>query len=565
MRDAVTRHVGGSFFGISLALVLAVSPAAATPFHFSTGNPDGKMATATRPESGDTFEIESADDFILPTDTSITHATFRGLLPSGSPLSNITQVIVEIYRVFPKDSDTTRTINVPTRSNSPSDIAFTGTDSAAGSLTFEASIDGSFTAANSVQPGGIHPGPNQTTGGNGPVTGQAVAFDVTFTPPIVLPADHYFFIPQVVLTSGQFFWLSAPKPIGAEGTPFSMDLQSWTRDANLDPDWLRVGTDIVGGDAPPAFNAAFSLDGVEVFPFHFSTGDPDGNMATATRPASDGSFEIEAGDDFVLAGQASITHATFTGLLPSGSAVSDISDLVVEIYRVFPNDSDTTRQIKVPVRTNSPADEVFTSADSAAGTVSFFEVTVVAGSFTAANSVQPGGIHAAPDQTTHGDGPVTGQEVMLDVTFSPPIVLPADHYFFIPQVTVTSGNFLWLSAPKPIGSSGTPFTGDLQSWTRDANLDPDWLRVGTDIVGGSPAPTFNAAFSLDGNQAFSCIGDCSGDGTVTIDDLITMVNIALDEAELKTCVVGDANRDGAITVEEIITAVSNALNSCPGT
>ena len=29
-------------------------------------------------------------------------------------------------------------------------------------------------------------------------------------------------------------------------------------------------------------------------------------------------------------------------------------------------------------------------------------------------------------------------------------------------------------------------------------LDPDWLRVGTDIVGGNPAPTFNAAFSLDG-------------------------------------------------------------------
>ena len=29
-------------------------------------------------------------------------------------------------------------------------------------------------------------------------------------------------------------------------------------------------------------------------------------------------------------------------------------------------------------------------------------------------------------------------------------------------------------------------------------LDPDWLRVGQDIVGGSPFPTFNAAFSLVG-------------------------------------------------------------------
>ena len=39
---------------------------------------------------------------------------------------------------------------------------------------------------------------------------------------------------------------------------------------------------------------------------------------------------------------------------------------------------------------------------------------------------------------------------------------------------------------------------DLQAWTRDQFLDPDWLRVGMDIVGGTTPPTFNAAFSLDG-------------------------------------------------------------------
>ena len=45
---------------------------------------------------------------------------------------------------------------------------------------------------------------------------------------------------------------------------------------------------------------------------------------------------------------------------------------------------------------------------------------------------------------------------------------------------------------------GMPFSPDLQSWTRDDFLDPDWLRVGTDIVGGDPAPTFNETFSLTG-------------------------------------------------------------------
>jgi len=47
----------------------------------------------------------------------------------------------------------------------------------------------------------------------------------------------------------------------------------------------------------------------------------------------------------------------------------------------------------------------------------------------------------------------------------------------------------------------TPIAPDLQSWIRNANLDPDWLRIGTDIVSGSTPPTFNAAFSLSGTTA----------------------------------------------------------------
>ena len=88
------------------------------------------------------------------------------------------------------------------------------------------------------------------------------------------------------------------------------------------------------------------------------------------------------------------------------------------------------------------------------------------------------------------------------MTFSTPFDLPAGHYFFVPQVELSSGNFYWLSAPKPIVPPGTPFTPDLQTWTRDELDAPDWLRVGTDIVGElSPAPTFDAAFSLTGAAA----------------------------------------------------------------
>src|SRR5439155_16855691 len=113
------------------------------------------------------------------------------------------------------------------------------------------------TASNSIL-NGINPAPNQTTGGEGPVTGQEVVFDIDFTTPFNLPPGHYFFVPTVQLTSGEFFWLSAPRPIVAPGTPFGPDLQSWIRNDALAPDWLRIGTDITG-QGP--FNAAFSLSG----------------------------------------------------------------------------------------------------------------------------------------------------------------------------------------------------------------------------------------------------------------------------------------------------------------
>jgi hypothetical protein len=252
----------------TILCLASVRPAAAasTPFFFSTGNPDGLIATATRPDTGAPFEIESADDFVLSTGTSITSATFTGLIPVGVALSDVKNVVVEIYRVFPADSNVGRTSGppdfstskVPTRVNSPSDVAFDSRDSSSG-LSFTVSqLAASFKANNSVKPGSIA----IKTGGNGPVTGQEVEIDATFSDPFSLPADHYFFVPQVELNSGDFLWLSAAKPISGGTGPFVGDLQTWTRDdPGLAPDWLRVGTDIVGAGA---FNATFSLTGATI-------------------------------------------------------------------------------------------------------------------------------------------------------------------------------------------------------------------------------------------------------------------------------------------------------------
>ncbi|HSU53770.1 MAG TPA: hypothetical protein VLT36_06900, partial [Candidatus Dormibacteraeota bacterium] len=174
-----------------------------------------------------------------------------------------------------------------------------------------------------------------------------------------------------------------------------------------------------------------------------------------------------------------------------------------EFYHVFPGDSDTARTPNVPSRTNSPADVEIESAtrDSSAGTLRF-SASILNASFTASNSVL-NGINGGQTPFTGGEGAVSGEEISVTVRFDPPIALPAGHYFFRPEVRVHNGDFLWLSAPRPIVAPGTPFVGDLQTWIRNDALAPDWLRVGTDITHQGP---FNAAFSLTGET------DEDGDG-----------------------------------------------------
>jgi hypothetical protein len=147
----------------------------------------------------------------------------------------------------------------------------------------------------------------------------------------------------------------------------------------------------------------------------------------------------------------------------------------------------------VTTRANSPSDNNFAARDSALGQLSF-TTTLLNTQFTALNSVV-NGIHAAPNQFTGGEGAVTGMEVQFNITFTTPFVLGPDHVFFRPEVDLGSaGDFLWLSAPKPI-----PAPADLQTWIRNDGpgaLAPDWSRIGTDITNQGP---FNAAFSLSGS------------------------------------------------------------------
>src|SRR5262249_50872181 len=129
--------IAGAFLFSALSIDLVAAPANAVSI-INTGGPTNGMASASRPDSPGKFEIESADDFVLTSPTSITSATFTGLLTGTSP--TVQNVIVEIYRVFPKDSTVPPSGHVLTRANSPSDVAFATRDASAGTLTFSTTV-----------------------------------------------------------------------------------------------------------------------------------------------------------------------------------------------------------------------------------------------------------------------------------------------------------------------------------------------------------------------------------------------------------------------------------------
>ena len=59
-----------------------------------------------------------------------------------------------------------------------------------------------------------------------------------------------------------------------------------------------------------------------------------------------------------------------------------------------------------------------------------------------------------------------------------------------------------------------------------------------------------------------CVGDCGQNGTVTVNELIIGVNIALGFSQVDDCPSFDTNSDGSVAVNELISGVNALLNGC---
>jgi hypothetical protein len=109
------------------------------------------------------------------------------------------------------------------------------------------------------------------------------------------------------------------------------------------------------------------------------------------------------------------------------------------------------------------------------------------------------------------------------------------------------------------GGGGTSTDGDFSVDGTIAQPDAGTLTDGDYTLSGG----FWAGVAAGGPPA-GCVGDCGGDGIVTVDEIIIGVNIALGSLPPERCPSLDTNGDRTVTVDELIKAVNNALNGCQG-
>jgi len=105
----------------------------------------------------------------------------------------------------------------------------------------------------------------------------------------------------------------------------------------------------------------------------------------------------------------------------------------------------------------------------------------------------------------------------------------------------------------PSTAAGTP--------TETATASPSPPSTGTS------SPTATRSLGMQTPTATTpavaeCRGDCDANGSVTVDELVLSVNIALGLADAAACAAGDGNADGRITIDELVQGVNVALAGC---
>jgi hypothetical protein len=126
--------------------------------------------------------------------------------------------------------------------------------------------------------------------------------------------------------------------------------------------------------------------------------------------------------------------------------------------------------------------------------------------------------------------------------------------------TYAGSTNLRIGNPEPFSPAGHSLQRIAMSGPPDNATDFDCAETAT--------PENNAAATVElpatepCEVAPLCPGDCDLDGLATLDEVIRIVNVALDRDDLGPCFSADTDNDGVVAIDELLVVVANNLNDC---
>ena len=142
-------------------------------------------------------------------------------------------------------------------------------------------------------------------------------------------------------------------------------------------------------------------------------------------------------------------------------------------------------------------------------------------------------------------------------TFDNPIRIPAHDHFNL-------GGF-----GNPVAGSALSVSANRVGPTRTVTAPPTaGTTPGITPTPGGGEPTVTGTVSPPSTPTptatpLPCLGDCDGDRSVSINELVLAVNIASGSSPVSECPAADRSRDGQVTVDEVVACVTSALVGCP--
>lgn len=206
-----------------------------------------------------------------------------------------------------------------------------------------------------------------------------------------------------------------------------------------------------------------------------------------------------------------------------------------------------------------PADSLYTLASGTVVTLAIVRIdtglSIKLGDTTLRNAGQSQRLGSAPGLHVHPSWQLilpTGQRGDYQLEFR---LDGGSRYAASPVYTLTFTNEA--APPSASPSSTTAATATLTPAPPASATATELLDTPTATPSSTASPSASAT-----PKASACLGDCSGDGSVTVDELVIGINVALGTLALSECLPFDGNGDTLVTVDEIVRAVQHGLDGC---